>query len=121
MYMAKSVKGNNWIDVRHMLVKNPYDKTFKEDVQPGDRITLNNIIVDEKDDKGSWDLQQMESWIDYDSSKSKSEKLLNGFDAFVWATKSFNLPAFNLLRYAQEAKMPCYLDSGLRVQLNRMR
>lgn len=112
LYTVKSVKNDEWVNVQHGFVKNPYDKNFMTHMKNGDRATLNNIIVDEKDAKGDWDINQMNQWFfDYESSKAKSAKLLSGFDAFVFATTQICRPSLNLLRYARET-MPCYLDSG---------
>ena len=117
LYTVKSVKNGQWIDVQHGFVTDPYDKTFMKYMQDGDRATLNNIIVNEKDATGYWHIDQMNSWFNYEESTNKSARLLLGFDAFVFATTEFNSVSLNLLRYARE-NMPCYLDSGFRYCYN---
>ena len=114
IYTMKAIKNDDWIDVPHGFVKDPYDKTFMKHMRDGDRATLENIIIHERDKEGWWDFNERKKWWDYEQSKIKSAKLLDGFDVFVWATTLLDVDpkaALNLLRYAS-TKMPCFLDSG---------
>lgn len=116
LYNVGTLKHGECVEVPHMFVKDPYDKNFMKDMHDGDRATLENIIVNEKDDTAwlGWDHIERTKWCNYKLSKKKSEELLDGFDAFIWATTLLDvdkIAALNLLRYAREI-MPCFLDSG---------
>ncbi|MBO7509505.1 MAG: hypothetical protein J6T57_04495 [Alphaproteobacteria bacterium] len=113
IYTIKAIKNSEFIDIPHGFVKDPFDKTFMKHMHDGDRATLENIIIHEKNNQSEWSFENLAKWWDYEQSKLKSEKLLKGFDAFVWATTllcSDKKAALNILRYARET-MPCFLDS----------
>lgn len=114
LYAMKSYTNDGVVDIPHGFVRDPYDKTFMEHMQDGDRATLQNIIIHERDEKGFWNFNEQKKWWNYEQSIDKSKRLLEGFDVFVWATTLLDTDpsaALNLLRYAR-TKMPCYLDSG---------
>ena len=116
LYNVGKLKVDGCVEVPHMFVKDPYDKTFMKDMHDGDRATLENIIINEKANPEwlGWDSVDRAKWCNYKLSKKKSEELLAGFDVFVWATTLLDVDpvaAINLLHYARET-MPCFLDSG---------
>ena len=115
IYTMKAIRNNEFVDIPHGFVRDPYDKTFMEYMHNGDRATLENVNIHGKDEKGEWSFEARAKWWNYEQSKEKSEKLLKGFNAFVWATTllySDKKAALNILRYARETKIPCFLDSG---------